>query len=383
METYFASARRTERRKLRNQIDDISKSPVMTSLLKTMGGLLVIINENRQLIAMNSAFLKVLGIDNPEDVLGLRLGESLRCIYAKNPPNGCGTTPHCRTCGAAIAMMSAIDDDTIDEQVCILTSEKEGKREELSLLVRAEPLIVEGKRWILIFAQDITQEQFWIGLERLFFHDISNTLSGLYGYAKLLSMEIPDHEMARKIHDITERLSQEIDLQKTLSYHKGSELNLKTKQITLESIKNELDLLIRQHPAAEGKTYEAHWDNLTFSFKTDPILLTRVLGNMLINAMEATPTGGLIRLNNRIDTSNMEWEIWNEGAIPKDLQLRIFQKHFSTKSALGRGLGTYAMKLFGESYLEGKVFFSSSEKEGTRFFFRLPLKKDQWEQQLP
>lgn len=40
METYFAPAERTERRKLRNQIGDVSASPIMNALLTTMEGLL-------------------------------------------------------------------------------------------------------------------------------------------------------------------------------------------------------------------------------------------------------------------------------------------------------------------------------------------------------
>jgi sensor histidine kinase regulating citrate/malate metabolism len=52
--------------------------------------------------------------------------------------------------------------------------------------------------------------------------------------------------------------------------------------------------------------------------------------------------------------------------------MRIFQRNYSTKSDSGRGLGTYSMKLFGETYLGGKVDFTSSESEGTTFHLRLP-----------
>jgi sensor histidine kinase regulating citrate/malate metabolism len=38
---------------------------------------------------------------------------------------------------------------------------------------------------------------------------------------------------------------------------------------------------------------------------------------------------------------------------------------------VGRGIGTYSMKLFGEKYLKGKVWFTSSAENGTSFFFEL------------
>ena len=34
---------------------------------------------------------------------------------------------------------------------------------------------------------------------------------------------------------------------------------------------------------------------------------------------------------------------------------------------------TYSMKLFGEQYLKGKVWFSTSEDKGTTFFISVPL----------
>ena len=49
---------------------------------------------------------------------------------------------------------------------------------------------------------------------------------------------------------------------------------------------------------------------------------------------------------------------------------RIFQRSFSTKGSPGRGLGTYAMKLFGESVLGGQVDFETGA-EGTTFWIRV------------
>jgi hypothetical protein len=43
----------------------------------------------------------------------------------------------------------------------------------------------------------------------------------------------------------------------------------------------------------------------------------------------------------------------------------------SEQAEMGRGLGTYSMKLHGEDFLGGKVDFISAEKEGTVFRFSL------------
>ena len=64
--------------------------------------------------------------------------------------------------------------------------------------------------------------------------------------------------------------------------------------------------------------------------------------------------------------------VWNRSAIPEKVRLRIFQRHFSTKQGTGRGLGTYAMKLFGEKFLGGSVSFASTAAAGTTFRLEIP-----------
>lgn len=54
-----------------------------------------------------------------------------------------------------------------------------------------------------------------------------------------------------------------------------------------------------------------------------------------------------------------------------EVQAQVFQRSFSTKGN-DRGLGTYSMKLFGENYLKGKVYFQSDADKGTTFFLALP-----------
>jgi len=59
--------------------------------------------------------------------------------------------------------------------------------------------------------------------------------------------------------------------------------------------------------------------------------------------------------------------------IEPSVQMQIFQRSFSTKSGGGRGVGTYAARLFVEGFLGGKVAFVSDEASGTVFSVTLPL----------
>ncbi len=372
MHTYFAPAKKTDRRKFKNQIYDISHSPIMDTLLQTMAGLMVVLNEDRQIITLNHAFLEAIGIKNAEEVLGLRLGQTLNCIHAEEEPYGCGTTPYCSTCGAAIAQMAAIKDDRPDEKVCVLTTKKEGDIKDICLLVRAQPITLEGNRWILVFAQDITQQQFWTNIERVFFHDINNMLTALSGLSKILSVQMPENTVVRQINEVTGRLCNEINVQNSLSQYKDVQYFLRKTSSSINDIRKELEIFLKGNRLFEERNIIQAWPNEEINIYTDILLVSRIIGNMIINALEASEDRGTIKVSARIEVNEIVWDVWNSDCIPINIQNRIFQRHFSTKASVGRGLGTFSMKLFGEKYLKGKVSFLSSVEKGTTFTFKLP-----------
>jgi len=373
MDTFFAPAARTERRLFRNQIKDISQSHVMNALLEAAAGILVVLNQDRQIVALNHNFLEELGIPDIQEVLGMRLGESLSCIHALDTPSGCGTTEHCETCGAAIAMMSAINENVEKEQICALVSDRKGIVSDICLQVRAKPIMVDGNRWVLFYAQDITKQQFWLNMDRVFFHDVNNTLTALYGNAQLLKISSPDNKEVSAICKTIERLVGEIAIQKDFSHHRDATYKPVKSEVALSQVKKELDAMIIGHQASFGKEIIASWPDKDLILKTDCLLLSRILGNMVINALEATPEKGMIRITVAGgDDEQVSWQVWNQAPIPPPIQKRVFQRYFSSKTGKGRGLGTYSMKLFGESYLKGKVSLTSSETYGTTFTFTLP-----------
>ncbi len=373
MDSSFAPAKRTEKRKLKNQIADISQNPIMDALLKTASGLLVVLNEDRQIVALNHSFIEKLGIKDAQEALGLRLGETMGCVHAVKKPAGCGTTEYCVSCGAAIAMMAAIMDNQTNEQTCALVSDKNGTVSDICLQVKAEPIEIDNKRWIIFYAQDITQQQFWINLDHVFFHDINNTLAALYGNVQLFEMNNSENPEIEPIRQGVERLIKEIAIQKNFSQHKDATYTSVKMPVSLSDIKRELGLIIKGHGASSKKEIIEDWPWEDVILETDPLLLARILGNMVINALEATEEGGSIHILVTMTQGEISWNVWNNTCIPGPIQKRIFQRYFSSKPGDRRGLGTYSMKLFGEKYLKGKITFLSTEDQGTRFTFNLPF----------
>ena len=375
MKTYFAPAQRLDREALDTDISAAITNPVIDGLLNTVSGLLAVLNEYRQILAINGSFLDMLGIDDAERALGLRPGEIIGCIHRNANEGGCGTSPFCATCGAAIAIVTCLDRGETIERECALTVLQHGVKRDLFLRVRACPISVNGRRMILLFLQDITQQQQWEALGRVFFHDLSNTIYGLVGSSEILLDKTTDEnrEAAQRIYRLSLRLAKEVQMQKHLTQMADADYQLMIQPITVEQIFDELDTAFSNHPAARHRTTIFADQHLALSFKSDFYLVVRVLTNMITNALEATDEGQSIKVWAMPEGQYLSFYVWNHQAISKNVADRIFQRNISTKADSGRGLGTYSMKLFGETFLNGKMDFTSFEAKGTTFILRLPL----------
>jgi signal transduction histidine kinase len=113
-------------------------------------------------------------------------------------------------------------------------------------------------------------------------------------------------------------------------------------------------------------------DTVDLVFTSDQALLSRIIINMIKNAIEASSEDDTITVGAENQGKKLRFWVHNPGVIPADTQLQIFVRSYSTKGS-GRGLGTFGMKLLGEEYLKGEVGFNSKENEGTTFWIELPL----------
>jgi len=373
MKTHFASPRRSSGSELRREIEIVSGSPVVSGLLNSVGGLLAVLDENRQIVSVNDSFAEMLGLDDSSETLGLRPGEALKCIHAHDQPAGCGTTEYCSTCGAAISIVTSLGKNAPAQRICALTTEKENVKSDLAFLVRSQPIDVNGNRFVLLFLQDITQQQFRASLERTFFHDINNMIYLLMGTSELLAEEHPS-ETAASVVRAANRLRNEVEIQRVLLNSSFDKYTPAWHRYSTEEVINELEVLFLRHPASKNKEIE-YGISESAGIMTDISLLLRGLSNMLINALEATDENGKVGVSVRAGDDSVEFSVWNSATIPADVRKSIFQRNFSTKNEPGRGIGTYSMKLLGDNLLKGKVDFTSTA-DGTEFTFTCDRLKD-------
>lgn len=374
LQTWFASARRADNDELLRQIAFISNNEIMNGMLTSISGLMAVLNENRQILAVNDGFFRLLGIQEPETILGLRPGEALHCVHATDNSAGCGTARFCATCGAAIAITTAQATDLPVERKCALTANSAGSTVDYCVLVKAITINLSGERFILIFLLDITAHELRSSMERTFFNDIEQSLQGLGSTVELMSSQGRTDSLflLEKLRRNAAHLLREVKIQNALISNSFDEIETSPERIKVVQLVREINDLFFTHPAARGKVLRIEAADQEVEFVSDYSLLVRVVSNMVLNAFEATAAGGEIILRIEEAGNNLAIRVWNRTVIPENTALRVFQHYFSTKEESGRGVGTYSMKVFGERFLGGRVSFTSVEGEGTWFECCLP-----------
>jgi len=378
MYTFFAPADRSNSEEIKNDVEFISKNPIIDELLHSVSGLLAVLNSNRQILAVNDLLVKTLNIDDPDHVLGLRPGEALKCRHACDMPGGCGTGPYCSTCGAVISIVTSLSTDLPAERECALTTEENGVKRDIFLRVRSVPVTYENRRLVLLFLQDITYQQKLAALERVFFHDIKGIIQALVGASEFIAFQSDENtrDIARTIQSLSMRLANEITIQQRLNKDDASRYQPVYSSIAVSEVYREISDMFDKNPVRKNKSLEISREGSDIVLTTEPSLLIRILRNMVTNAFEATGESGEVKVWHETAGEGITFCVWNRNSVPPDVAKRIFQRNFSTKGEMGRGLGTYSMKLFGEDILGGHVDFTSSEQEGTVFRFSMNAKND-------
>jgi signal transduction histidine kinase len=221
---------------------------------------------------------------------------------------------------------------------------------------------------------DISDEKRRQILEKTFFHDMNNLLSIIIGRTNLLDDATISADLAESVASIrlaSQQLLEEIfSHRKLLSAEKGN-LAVEPSRFSSLALIDEVLKLFSSNATWRGRTLLVEESAADFEMVSDRALLRRVLCNMVKNALEATSPGEEVRIDCCGDDRQGTFQVHNPQFMTRPVQLQIFKRSFSTKGK-GRGIGTYSMKLFGENYLKGKVWFSTSEETGTTFSVSIP-----------
>lgn len=345
------------------------------TLLEAMPGPAMVLNEERQVVVANRHLIEALGLPATWSPSGERQGDLFGCRHASEPPGGCGTTEACEQCGANRAYRDCVGSRDHASHECRIQSQRTKDGGALDFRAHATFIELKDERFVIVGLEDLSSEKRRQVLERTFFHDLMNACGGMQGLADLLADPGNDPAEELELKGDLKRLShlviEQIDSQRQLLAAERGQLSLQVHEVDLHAFLENIVSLYRHHDVARARTLELEMQGRP-EISTDSAILGRVVGNLVKNALEATPPGGNVVVRCRPGNESTAITVTNPGMIPRDIQLQLFQRSFSTKGGEGRGIGTYSVRLFAEQYLRGRVSFESTMEAGTTFEVSIP-----------
>jgi len=344
----------------------VLKDELFREIVEKLPYPVLIMNSLRQIVYYNNALLESFPDLAINSIIGGRPGEVFKCQYA-GMNEGCGTTRFCRTCGAAKAIVASLAGRE-DIEECRITTVTE---EAYDYRVWTYPKVIDNERFSIFTLIDISHEKRREMLERIFYHDILNTVNGIKGFLEMYFSENDEKdELIITALNFTRILIDEINSQRLIFLAETGELEVSIETFPL----NELirDILQIYQGQINFKSVKINLDiDENIVIKSDKTLLRRIIINLIKNAIEASTNESTIRISAKSDGKITSISVYNEQVMPEEVKLQIFKRSFSTKGK-GRGLGTYSIKLLTEKFLKGKVTFISEKDFGTEFTITIP-----------
>ena len=132
-----------------------------------------------------------------------------------------------------------------------------------------------------------------------------------------------------------------------------------------------MDLAAPQAEAA-GIRVAVNADTDSVNIRVDRDLMKQAILNVVVNAIQAMPQGGELRIECAVAEEDAEIRISDTGVgIPPELRDKIFRLYYTTKPD-GSGIGL-AMTFRIVQLHDGAIDFTSEPGKGTTFVLRLPV----------
>ena len=217
-------------------------------------------------------------------------------------------------------------------------------------------------------------------------HDYNNLMAVIMLHADLLLAQLEDDDPQRnRVEEIRSATDRAASLTRQLLAFSRKQV-LQPRVINLNTVVTDMNKMLHR---LIGEDIELHID-LDPSLglvMTDPDQMAQVIMNLVVNARDAMPQGGLLTIeteNTKIEESGGPQDSLSPGnyvvltisdtgcGIPDDIQQRVFEPFFTTKEH-GKGTGLGLSTVYGIiNQSGGCVFLDSEQGQGTSFTIFLP-----------
>lgn len=244
------------------------------------------------------------------------------------------------------------------------------RRQALEATAREEARVRELERQLFHAERLITAGRLASGIA----HEINNPLEGMSNYLSLASEDLSrgDSEaVRRRLEGVREGVRRVEQIVKRVLDH-AEPSAAPTTPVDLASVMRQSLEFVQSRPEFRAIRFDVDLPDSGLSVLGNEGLLGQVFLNFLLNACEAQPGGGVVRLTARREAGRVVAEVADRGpGVPLDDKNRIFEPFYSTKQSTGLGLSVcysiarqHGAELKVESLPEGGAVFKMIFPEG-------------------
>ena len=223
-------------------------------------------------------------------------------------------------------------------------------------------------------------------VDRMTAHDLKNPIGGIINFTGMLlsddMMTQDQKELLQSVDESAHSLLNMVTLSLDLFKMEQGTFEMQPSRIDLIPIilkvlseKNaeieDKNLNVTNNISVSGSETDAEQE---FQVQGDGLLCYSMFGNLIKNAVEASPNGGRLHINYiHNDDGRGTVAITNSGVVPEGIRDKFFDKYVTVGKKGGTGLGTYSAKLLA-TVQQGTIDMTADdEKNETTLTVTLPL----------
>jgi len=203
-------------------------------------------------------------------------------------------------------------------------------------------------------------------------HEINNPLEGMANWLSLARTDLQRGNAAAAAENLT-RARVGLDRAAGIVHQVLAQSDpAKAPWVTvdLNEVLRETEEFLQSRKEFAGVTFGLELDRAPLLVRGNPVMLGQVAVNLVLNACEAQPCGGEVRIRSRREGAHAVAEIADRGqGVKEEDRERIFEPFFSTKDSTGLGLSICHSIV---RQHEGELTVSARDGGGALFRMTLP-----------
>lgn len=134
----------------------LANAAFLQDIFDAIPAMLMIVDDDVRILHVNATASNGLGLDI-RDVYHKRGGEALHCVHSTVVPEGCGRAPACSDCVIRNSVKIAVQGGKTFRKGTRMEFGTGNNMTELHLLVSASPFLHNGKSYVLLTIEDVSE----------------------------------------------------------------------------------------------------------------------------------------------------------------------------------------------------------------------------------